>query len=216
MSLAITITDSVHMEGSGEFYLSRRKEPVLKGDTRRTVGLPRPWSMMIGRIVDRLWVVNRYFSASGCHSLMVCAAQGHRLIRVELPSGVKIRFRLAYLVGWCSDVRMHTDISLAIVRMSNKAIFVQEAVGPGVLLFEACGNPTTVSGAASRMAADRMILWLESTIFEISGAHSWLDMYMNPPLVSIANEGQVIIDSDDSKHLKRSGIMRMIRRFYWP
>lgn len=204
------------MQGGDCFYVSRHKEPTLHGATRRTVGLPDPASVLIGRLLDDLWLVNRYFTPDGGHQLLVCASQGHKLIQVRLEAGERVRFKVRHLVGWSSSIRMHTDISLAIVRIANKAIFVQEAVGPGCLLFEACGNPLQMKGNQQRFSADRLIAWSAATTFEISGAHTFADLYLNPPLVSIMDDGSAIMDSDDTRHSLRRSLVRMIRRFYLP
>jgi len=207
---------TIDLAGNGSFYLVRAKEPIPQQKTLRTVSLPIPLSAIIGRFLHNAWIVNRYFSSEEKYELSVSAAHGRRLIKIDIKDGQSLRFHVKYLVGWSDRIRMHTDINFAVTRICNKALFVQEASGPGIMLFEVSGNPIIATEQTGKMSADRLVAWSEDTRFKLSGAYRVADLYLNPPLLAIKGNGQALLDSDDNLHDMRNGILQFIRRFYVP
>jgi hypothetical protein len=216
MITASQVQTTINLTGNGSFYLKHTKEPIPQSNTSRTLSLPIPLSSVIGRFLHNAWVMNKYFSSENKYELSVSAANGRRLIKVDVKEGEKLRFHIKYLVGWSDQIRMHTDINFAITRIANKAIFVQEASGPGVMLFEVSGNPFPATEETGKMSADRLVAWSQNARFELSGGFKWIDLYFNSPLLAIKGSGQALLDSDDNTHPTGCGILRFLRRFYLP
>lgn len=212
------ITDHLNIRGIKSLYVSRNKEPKISNAYIRTVALPSPFSALIGRILHFIWLVNHYISTNNSDEIIeINAANGRKLIRISLANGEIVSFKVKYLIAWTKPVEISTKINLSIVHLATKMMLIQRAVGPGELIFEVSGSPVEIGNQSGQFPADRLVTWEDSCVFDVRGAYSFLDLYLNSPLVSINNEASTgILDSDDHVRRGPAALWSMIKRFYIP
>lgn len=214
--MKLEITDHLKIAGLKSLYVSRDKEPNISHDYIRTVALPAPVSALLGRILHFIWLVNHYIAPGDQGRMELNAAQGRKLVRVTLAEGETVSFKVKYLVAWSDTVRIRTRVNLSVVHLATKMMLVQRATGPGNLVFEVSGSPVEIGSHSGQFAADRLVVWDDSCSFDVRGAYSLPDLYLNSPLVSVCDPQSTGVLDSDLRNDRVPALLSMIKRFYAP
>lgn len=218
---------SVH---PGEMFVKPTKSPTLDNGfvSRR---LPAPCSCSIARILHGMLVPNVVTLGSADAEAALAGKQiqmtlnapgGKRLIEVTLAPGEILSFDLAYLIAFSKELRLWTDIDFSMSSFGANRNFIQNAQGPGVLVFELNGEETKNSEHKFHFAPSRLVAWTPSLQFTFCGIGSVWDVYLNEIMVLTTPAAQgstILLDADAESSGVPGGVrslFKLLKRVYNP
>lgn len=156
-------------------------------------------------------------------ALTLNAPMGKRLVEVTLAPGEILSFNLNYLVAFSRSVRLWTAVEFSWASFGTDRNFIQNASGPGILVFELNGEETQNAAAAFQFAPSRLVAWSPATEFTFCGIESVWDIYLNEIMIRAnqAAPGTLILLDADAEDSAGAGsrvrnVLKLLKRVYIP
>jgi uncharacterized protein (AIM24 family) len=206
-------------------FVKPTKSPTLS-DGFLSRRLPIPLSCVIARILHGMLVPNVVSLGSGGTEpvkLTLSASLGKRLVGIKLAKDEVLSFNLAYLVAFDRSLKLWTSIEFSWSAFGADRNFIQNAKGPGLLVFEINGQEATSSQPNFRFAPSRLVAWTPNNQFSFCGIGSVWDVYLNELMirtVSVPEGSFVLLDADgaqsDGGPARIRNLLRLLKRVYIP
>lgn len=212
----------------GQLYVKPSKRPTLS-DGSLSRRIPFPLSCTIARLLHGMFIPNVVTRGKPESTpeqpfrMTINAPMGKRLVAVRLGPGEVVAFNLAYLVAFTSNIKLWTEIVFSIPAFGTDRNFIQNAEGPGMIVFEVNGQETTESAPNFRFNPSRLVAWTPEIQFTFCGIDSFWDVYLNEIMlcaVSIPCDSLLLLDADSEASGGAKGaahnLFKCLKRVYIP
>lgn len=205
---------SLELEPGETFYAKRSHEPSGRAPH---FALPRPWRGILPRILYKAWVMNAYTRPKEGGSIRFKPPEAHRFVVWRLEEGDQVCFDYRKLVGFSKSVRLKTLFSLRLSAFAMNRLLFPVAIGPGLLVMEAVGQPSIMpqEAAPESVPPSRLVAWSIDTVFELEAHGGILNDYMSPVYLKPVKSRAVIVDADDPARYT-GGILRRLLGLVFP
>jgi len=213
-----------------DLYVKRTKKPTLSSNGLFTFRIPKRLSCIIARVLHGFLcanlVVARRAGSNPKESMIdieLNAPMGKQLVALELDDDEVLSFDLEYLVAFSRDLKLWTEIEFSWSAFGVHRNFIQNAQGPGRVVFEINGKGDVSGGRQVAFSPCRLVAWTPKILFGFCGIRSYLDMYLNDILVETkdAPDGSILVldaDMHDGQGAtnRLRNLWEMLKRVYWP
>ena len=155
--------------------------------------------------------------------MTMSAPMGKHLVAITLAPGEVVAFNLAYLVAFSKSVKLWTDIEFSWSAFGTDRNFIQNAEGPGIIVFELNGQETTGTAQNFRFGPSRLVAWTPGIEFTFCGIDSIFDVYLNEIMVRTEfapADSIVLLDADAEESNGAKGrvrnLLKLLKRVYVP